>query len=136
MRAAAKRPRGFLNVDFDVESRHPLGDLTALFDVVGLFQVNAYRRGGLWCAGFEMARTYSTAERTIAAMLNAIANGARRARNELRRCTSGSVNVGYEASGDRFEDRLSSGIVRRLAILDIDVEITMYPAEKRVRTHR
>jgi hypothetical protein len=126
----AHRRVRYINTDLDVVSRRRLTPLIVAFEASSLVRVNEYRRGPLFCAGFEINGQRASAEKCVVAMLDVIDRLRGDARAIWKSCTSRVVDIGYDAATGRgrFHDALSARTIERLAQHRIGVAISVYPA--------
>lgn len=121
----------YLQTDFDLTSRRTLAPLRASLATHGLVEVNAFRRGRLWCAGFETSRSYKTPEQNVRALMNVLDSLDASSRTLLRACATRHVDIAFEVGSaiDRFTDGLTTATIKRLAAHDVGVRVTLYRAE-------
>ena len=117
--------------DLDLVSRRSLAPLRAALVSYGLIEVNEFRRGRLWCAGFESPRSHRTPDQCVRAILKVLDALDTKTRARLRACSSRNVDLAYDVGPDcqRFADGLNAETIKRLAEHDVGVRLTLYKAE-------
>jgi hypothetical protein len=117
----------FLNVDLEILSREPLDSLAAdLGDDVIVLYCGATERGYL--GSFEIAGTSGNADDAMAFLCTLIEGLSDEARTVWNRALARSFDVGYESgSSPRFVSTLREETVKRVAALDGEIVITIYP---------
>ncbi len=125
----------FLNVDLDIQSRHPLTSLLRALgdDVLVLHQTPAH---GLYSASLEAAECTGDActgdaETTVNTLCDILEQLPEEARESWRTCCTRVFNIGY-ASGQTpgthtFQSPLCPQTVARVAQLGAGITITIYP---------
>ena len=119
----------YAQTDFDVTSRRSLVSLRAALVKHGLVEVNSFRRGSLWCAGFEGPRPHDTSEQCVRAILDVLDGLDATTRALLRACSKRDVDIAFDVGrDDRFTSGLSRATIKRLAHHDVGVRVTLYRA--------
>ena len=123
----------FLNVDLEIESRHPLNPLVDALgdDVLVLHQTHT---NGIFSASLEAAECAGDAEITTSTLCTMLEHLPEAARDSWRACHTRVFNIGYK-SGDTsgphtFQSSIQPKTVARITQLGAGVTITIYPSSE------
>lgn len=123
-------PIRYLNTDLDLVSADELTPLAAHFESRGAFALHVSRRDdGLWHASFELDAQHDEPEPAVAAMLAIAESLEEPLRSIWTSCSRREFDIGYDC-GDApwgFQQRLSSGLLARMAAVGASLGITLYP---------
>jgi hypothetical protein len=125
----ARTDTEFLNGDLDLTSSRALTELSAALAKRALFEVNAFRRGRLFCAGFEVARAFRGAEQCARLVLAALDGLDAHGRVALAACSKRQLDLGFRCGRTRYQAALSAETIARLARHGVGVGVTLYAEE-------
>jgi hypothetical protein len=121
-------PVHFMNVDLEIVAREPLDAVAAdLGDDVFVMHCGPTERGYL--ASFEIPGNSADADTTVGHLCFLIESLGDEARALWNRARGRSFDLGYESgSCPRFVSTLRAETVKRVAALEAEIVITIYPA--------
>lgn len=120
----------YLNTDLDLVSKHDLTALATFFESRGMWLLPVtHGNDGLWYATFEMHTDDTEPEPHIAAMLSVAESLKEPYHTTWTNCASREFNIGYGCGNEpwAFNQRLSSELLGRIAAINADLRITLYP---------
>ena len=129
-------PIEFINADLEITSRESLEPIRAAFAGYGHRFAEMFcgeTDPGVYLASFEIHpdedRDDLSAEEKIHAFCDSISDLQGLALDRWRQASRRVIDLGYQADDncEAFSDKLSSSVIHRLDLLEIELALTIYP---------
>lgn len=121
----------YLNTDLDVVSAGSPRALERQLAKLNMIALRSERQDGLWYSIFETDGCQASPSATITVMLDALESLTGAALECWRMARSRDFNIGYDCGSQPwgFTSRLPAGLLKRVAAVNANVVVTLYPAD-------